>query len=153
MDDPEATRRVLAGCSTSTRCRARIDDFGLGASSLRQLHRFPGDAVKLDRSFVVPCSRTTASFDIVKAIVALAHNLGMEVIAEGVETQEHLERLKLLGCEYAQGFHIAGAARRGRGDRAAGPRDRRRHRLDDATAGAAPEARAPAGHSGPAELV
>ncbi len=109
MEDPEATRRVLARLFDEHSVSARIDDFGLGASSLRQLHRFPGDAVKLDRSFVVPMLEDEAAFDIVKAIIALAHNLGMEVIAEGVETQEHLDRLKLLGCEYAQGFYIAGA--------------------------------------------
>ncbi|MEO8689328.1 MAG: EAL domain-containing protein [Solirubrobacteraceae bacterium] len=109
MEDPEATRRVLARLFDEHSVSARIDDFGLGASSLRQLHRFPGDAVKLDRSFVVPMLEDQAAFDIVKAIIALAHNLGMEVIAEGVETQEHLDRLKLLGCEYAQGFYIAGA--------------------------------------------
>ena len=108
MDDPEATRRVLSRLFDEHSVSARIDDFGLGASSLRQIHRFPGDAVKLDRSFVVPMLEDEAAFDIVKAIVALAHNLGMEVIAEGVETQEHLDRLKLLGCEYAQGFYIAG---------------------------------------------
>ena len=54
MDDPEATRRVLSRLFDEHSVSARIDDFGLGASSLRQLHRFPGDAVKLDRSFVVP---------------------------------------------------------------------------------------------------
>jgi diguanylate cyclase (GGDEF)-like protein len=108
MDDPEATRRVLGRLYDEHSVSARIDDFGLGASSLRQLHRFPGDAVKMDRSFVVPMLEDDAAHDIVKAIVALAHNLGMEVIAEGVETQEHLDRLKLLGCEYAQGFYIAG---------------------------------------------
>jgi diguanylate cyclase (GGDEF)-like protein len=108
MDDPEATRRVLSRLFDEHSVSARIDDFGVGASSLRQIHRFPGDAVKLDRSFVVPMLEDEAAFDIVKAIIALAHNLGMEVIAEGVETQEHLDRLKLLGCEYAQGFYIAG---------------------------------------------
>jgi diguanylate cyclase (GGDEF)-like protein len=108
MDDPEATRRVLGRLFDEHSVSARIDDFGLGASSLRQLHRFPGDAVKLDRTFVLPMLEDAAAHDIVKAIVALAHNLGMEVIAEGVETQEHLDRLKLLGCEYAQGFYIAG---------------------------------------------
>jgi diguanylate cyclase (GGDEF)-like protein len=108
MEDPEATRRVLARLFDEHSVSARIDDFGLGASSLRELHRFPGDAVKLDRSFVLPMLEDEAAFDIVRAIVALAHNLGMEVIAEGVETQEHLDRLKLLGCEYAQGFYIAG---------------------------------------------
>ena len=108
MHDPEATRRVLSRLFDEHSVSARIDDFGLGASSLRQLHRFPGDAVKMDRTFVVPMLEDDAAHDIVRAIVALAHNLGMEVIAEGVETQEHLDRLKLLGCEYAQGFYIAG---------------------------------------------
>jgi len=108
MEDPDGARRVLGRLFEEHSVAARIDDFGLGASSVRHLHRFPGDAVKLDRSFVVPMLEEEAASDIVKAIVALAHNLGMEVIAEGVETQAHLDRLKLLGCEYAQGFYIAG---------------------------------------------
>ena len=108
MEDPDAARRILGRLFDEHSVAARIDDFGLGGSSVRQLHRFPGDAVKLDRSFVVPMLEEKANSDIVKAIVALAHNLGMEVIAEGVETQAHLDQLKLLGCEYAQGFYIAG---------------------------------------------
>jgi len=108
MDDPEASRRVLSRLFDEHSVAARIDDFGLGASSLRHLHRFPGDAVKMDRTFVVPMLEDEAAHDIVKAIVALAHTLGMEVIAEGVESQAHLDRLKLLGCEYVQGFFIAG---------------------------------------------
>jgi diguanylate cyclase (GGDEF)-like protein len=108
MEDPEAARRILGRLFDEHSVAARIDDFGLGASSVRQLHRFPGDAVKLDRSFVVPMLEDEAASDIVKAIVALAHSLGMEVIAEGVESQAHLDRLKLLGCEYAQGYFIAG---------------------------------------------
>src|SRR3954466_894355 len=108
MDDPDAARRVLGRLFDEHSVAARIDDFGLGASSVRQLHRFPGDAVKLDRTFVVPMLEDEAAQDIVRATVALAHNLGMEVIAEGVETQAHLDELKLLGCEYAQGFHVAG---------------------------------------------
>jgi EAL domain-containing protein (putative c-di-GMP-specific phosphodiesterase class I) len=108
MDDPDAARRVLGRLFDEHSVAARIDDFGLGASSVRQLHRFPGDAVKLDRTFVVPMLEDEGALDIVRAIVALAHNLGMEVIAEGVETQAHLDRLKVLGCEYAQGYFIAG---------------------------------------------
>jgi diguanylate cyclase (GGDEF)-like protein len=108
MEDPDGARRILGRLFDEHSVAARIDDFGLGASSVRQLHRFPGDAVKLDRSFVVPMLEDESASDIVKAIVSLAHNLGMEVIAEGVETQAHLDRLKLLGCEYAQGFFIAG---------------------------------------------
>ena len=75
---------------------------------MRQLHRFPGDAVKLDRSFVVPMLEDEGASDIVKAIVSLAHNLGHGGDRRGVETQAHLDRLKVLGCEYAQGFFIAG---------------------------------------------
>jgi diguanylate cyclase (GGDEF)-like protein len=108
MEDPDAARRVLGRLFDEHSVAARIDDFGLGASSVRQLHRFPGDAVKLDRSFVVPMLEDDGALDIVRAIVALAHNLGMEVIAEGVETQAHLDRLKVMGVEYAQGFFIAG---------------------------------------------
>src|SRR3978361_795020 len=107
-EDPEASRRGLGRLSDEHSGAARIDDFGLGASSLRQLHRFPGDAVKMDRTFVVPMLEDDGAHGIVKAIVALAHNLGLEGIAEGVETQQHLNALKLLGCEYAQGFYIAG---------------------------------------------
>src|SRR4051794_2762230 len=108
MEDPEAAWRVLGRLLDEHSVAARIDDFGLGASSVRQLHRFPGDALKMDRTFVVPMLEDEAAQDIVRATVALAHNLGMEVIAEGVETQAHLDELKLLGCEYAQGFHVAG---------------------------------------------
>ena len=108
MEDPDAARRILGRLFDEHSVAARIDDFGLGASSVRQLHRFPGDAVKLDRSFVVPMLEDEGAADIVTAIISLAHNLGMEVIAEGVETQAHLDRLKVLGCEYAQGFYIAG---------------------------------------------
>jgi diguanylate cyclase (GGDEF)-like protein len=108
MDDPDASRRVLSRLFDEHSVAARIDDFGLGVSSLRQLHRFPGDAVKMDRTFVVPMLEDEGAHAIVRAIVALAHNLGLKVIAEGVETEAHLDHLKLLGCEYAQGFYIAG---------------------------------------------
>jgi diguanylate cyclase (GGDEF)-like protein/PAS domain S-box-containing protein len=87
--------------------RSHIDDFGTGASSLRLLHRFPGDAVKVWRGLVAGMGRDAGSFEIVRAIVGLAHNLGLEVIAEGVETREQLDYLKVLGCEFAQGFHIS----------------------------------------------
>jgi diguanylate cyclase (GGDEF)-like protein len=81
-----------------------IDDFGTGYSSLSYLHRFPLNYLKIDRSFV---SRITAADDnseIVSTITTLARNLGMEVIAEGIETEEQHQRLKTLGCEYGQGF-------------------------------------------------
>ena len=87
--------------------RWQIDDFGTGASSLRLLHRFPGDAIKIFGPLVSGMGHDGGSFEIVKAIVELAHNLGLEVIAEGVETREQLDYLKVLGCEFAQGFEIS----------------------------------------------
>lgn len=80
-----------------------IDDFGTGYSSLSYLHRFPLNYLKIDRSFV---DRLTTDNDnaIVKTISTLAQNLGMEVIAEGIETEEQFRQLKELGCEYGQGF-------------------------------------------------
>jgi diguanylate cyclase (GGDEF)-like protein len=105
--DPDSALRVLADLRKRLGITAHLDDFGTGASSLRFLHRFPGDALKIDRSLVIEMLTDTGSHEIVKAIVGLAHNLGMEVVAEGVESARHLERLRLLGCELAQGFHLA----------------------------------------------
>ncbi|HKY44012.1 MAG TPA: EAL domain-containing protein [Pyrinomonadaceae bacterium] len=80
-----------------------IDDFGTGYSSLSYLHRFPLNYLKIDRSFVM---RLTTANDnaIVRTISTLARNLGMEVIAEGIETEEQYQQLKMLGCEYGQGY-------------------------------------------------
>ncbi|MFS8118722.1 MAG: putative bifunctional diguanylate cyclase/phosphodiesterase, partial [Microcoleus sp.] len=91
-----------------------IDDFGTGYSSLSYLHRFPTNTLKIDRSFV---SRMGVQFDIskgeidpteiVRSIVTLSHNLGMDVVAEGVEEASQLSILKGLKCEYAQGFFFS----------------------------------------------
>src|SRR5215218_10513663 len=105
--DTEAARRTLTDLRTRLGVTAHLDDFGTGASSLRFLHRFPGDALKIDRGLVIDMLTDPGSHEIVKAIVGLAHNLGMEVVGEGVETAEHLEKLQVLGCELAQGFHLA----------------------------------------------
>jgi EAL domain-containing protein (putative c-di-GMP-specific phosphodiesterase class I) len=105
--DADGLRRTLVHLLDAHGVRSHIDDFGTGASSLRALHRFPGDAVKIHRALVIGMGHDAGAFEIVKALVSLAHNLGLEVIAEGVETAEQLDYLKVLGCEFAQGFHIA----------------------------------------------
>ncbi|HET6548599.1 MAG TPA: EAL domain-containing protein [Solirubrobacter sp.] len=103
----EAIRRVLEQVLEQTGVRTHIDDFGTGASPLRLLHRFPGDAIKISRALVSGIGQDAGAFEIVRAVVGLAHNLGLEVIADGVEKREQLDYLKVLGCEFAQGFHVS----------------------------------------------
>lgn len=80
-----------------------MDDFGTGYSSLSYLHNFPIDVLKIDRSFI-SCKQGTAKNQIVSTIITLARNMGLNVVAEGVETQEQLEHLRHLDCAYGQGF-------------------------------------------------
>jgi len=84
-----------------------LDDFGQGYSSLSYLHNFPIDALKVDRAFVGGMNVDDENVDIVRSIIALAHNLKIDVIAEGIETTAQLERLKTLNCQYGQGFLFA----------------------------------------------
>ncbi len=84
-----------------------IDDFGTGYSSLSYLHRFPIQTLKIDRTFVLTMLESTGSMEIVRAVAGLAHNLGIEIVAEGVETQEQLNRVCDLKCDYAQGYHFS----------------------------------------------
>jgi diguanylate cyclase (GGDEF)-like protein/PAS domain S-box-containing protein len=86
-----------------------LDDFGKGYSSLNYLHRLPLDILKIDRSFISRLGDEPGTHAIVQAIVTLAHQLGMQVIAEGLETPEHLEKVRALGCEYGQGYLFASA--------------------------------------------
>jgi diguanylate cyclase (GGDEF)-like protein/PAS domain S-box-containing protein len=109
--EPEAVQRVLRHALETHGVRSHIDGFGTGASSLRLLHGFPGDAVKIHRALVAGMGRQAGAFEIVKALVALAHNLRLEVIAEGVESAAQLDHLKLLGCEFAQGYHVSAPLR------------------------------------------
>ena len=81
-----------------------IDDFGTGYSSLSYLRRFPIDNLKIDRSFIQQMNYNAENFEIVRIIITLAKTLGMDTISEGVETERQLEQLKLLGCDFAQGY-------------------------------------------------
>ena len=83
--------------------RVYLDDFGTGYSSLSSLHRLPIDALKVDRSFVSRIGEGGGE-QMVGTVATLARNLGVSVIAEGVETAPQLHMLRALGCEYAQGF-------------------------------------------------
>jgi diguanylate cyclase (GGDEF)-like protein/PAS domain S-box-containing protein len=104
MQDPDRMRNIVTEvCGTGV--GLHLDDFGTGYSSLAALHRFPVAALKIDRSFVASIAGGEGGSDvIVRSTVALAHSLGLHVIAEGIETQEQLRRLRTLGCEYGQGF-------------------------------------------------
>jgi diguanylate cyclase (GGDEF)-like protein/PAS domain S-box-containing protein len=84
-----------------------IDDFGTGYSSLNYLHRFPLDVLKIDKSFVDGLGSGGEGTEIVAAVINLAHTLGLQVVAEGVERQAQLDRLGALGCDFAQGFLIS----------------------------------------------
>lgn len=87
--------------------RLSMDDFGTGYSSLSQIRRLPIDTLKVDKSFVQKMGESAADAEITRMIIDLAHVLGMDVVAEGVETQADADRLRSLGCEYGQGYFWA----------------------------------------------
>ena len=84
-----------------------LDDFGTGYSSLAYLKRFPLHTLKIDKAFVDDITTDDKDRNMVASIVAMAHNLGLKVVAEGVESKTQLEILKTLRCEFIQGFYFA----------------------------------------------
>jgi EAL domain-containing protein (putative c-di-GMP-specific phosphodiesterase class I) len=105
-DDPEAARGILSHLKAMG-IGLEIDDFGTGYSSLGQLHRLPFDTMKVDRGFVRAMDHEPDGRKIVQSITSLARSLGIVVVAEGIETEDHWLLLEALGCQYGQGFFFA----------------------------------------------
>lgn len=109
MENPEQATEIL-GQLRSAGAELALDDFGAGYSSLSYLQRFPFDTIKIDKSLVQASgSGDNAGSVIVRSMVALAHELGKKVVAEGVETPDDVAYLRSIGCEYAQGFYYGAA--------------------------------------------
>ena len=103
MSDPEAATALLEALKRLG-LKIAVDDFGTGYSSLSYLHRFPIDTIKIDKSFIDTMIGNRKSFGIVEILTKLARNLGMDVVAEGIEASEQVETLRRFTCNYGQGF-------------------------------------------------
>jgi len=106
MGDAEKSGHVLAQLK-ALGVRLSVDDFGTGYSSLSRLRRIPVDTLKIDRAFIMNMDTDPENREIVRTIIMLAHNLGLKVVAEGTETEKHIDQLKELHCEMAQGYYFS----------------------------------------------
>jgi diguanylate cyclase (GGDEF)-like protein len=106
MSDPDRAVATINHLS-SLGARFSVDDFGTGYSSLAYLSRLPIDELKIDRSFVSPMLHDTSDLIIVRSTINLAHDLGLTIVAEGVEDAATIERLGELGCDRVQGYHVS----------------------------------------------
>jgi diguanylate cyclase (GGDEF)-like protein len=106
MSDPERAMATV-GRLSKLGVRLSVDDFGTGYSSLANLRRLPINELKIDRSFVSPMLEDESDLIIVRSTINLGHDLGLRIVAEGVEDGPTLERLTSLGCDLAQGYHLS----------------------------------------------
>jgi len=106
MDDPQRAETTLNRLAQRG-FKLSIDDFGTGYSSLAYLKRLPVDELKIDKSFVMGMEKSDDDMKIVRSTIDLAHNLGLSVVAEGVENAKILDHLSQLGCDEAQGYHLS----------------------------------------------
>lgn len=105
-EDPVAAAHIM-DCLRKSNVKVALDDFGTGYSSLAQLKRFPLDRLKLDRAFIEDLPHNASDRAISRTVIALGHNLGLDVLAEGIETQAQLDFLVGAGCEFFQGYYFA----------------------------------------------
>jgi diguanylate cyclase (GGDEF)-like protein len=106
MGNPALALETLTGLHEQG-VRLAIDDYGTGYSSMAYLKKLPVDELKVDRSFILNMTASDNDAILVRSAIDLGHNLGLTVVAEGVETAEHVAALRLLGCDIAQGYHFA----------------------------------------------
>jgi len=106
MNDPESALEIIERLHVMG-YQFSIDDFGTGYSSLANLRKMPLTELKIDRSFVMGIMDSDNDATIVKATINLAHNLGLQVTAEGVESKEIMAKLKDYGCDVAQGYYLS----------------------------------------------
>jgi diguanylate cyclase (GGDEF)-like protein len=106
MSDPDRSRAIVMKLREAG-LRISVDDFGTGYSSLANLKRLPINELKIDRSFVSPMLQDESDLIIVRSTINLGHDLGLKVVAEGVEDERTLKQLELLTCDLAQGYHIS----------------------------------------------
>ena len=106
MSDPEIAINALNMLSRMN-IKISIDDFGTGFSSMAQLKKMPVDEIKIDKAFVLELATNSEDQVMVKTLIAMAQNLGLSTVAEGVENAESVELLKTMGCSTAQGFHLS----------------------------------------------
>src|SRR6202023_3995828 len=106
MGDPEKAASVLSELKVLG-VRLSVDDFGTGYSSLSRLQQFPVDSLKIDRAFISQMDSDAESHKIVQVIIMLAQTMGLTTVAEGVETEEHVNQLKALDCGFAQGYYFS----------------------------------------------